>query len=124
AAGTRMGPNFGLITLQRTKRMPARISRRCPDRYVLVNAEVLTDSSKRDPRIATTRRGATVRSENRLRGVSTTLQITCRKQNAPRLVSGRLGYGTPPADRITTADRSSAIFGGLGADRLMVTKRD
>jgi hypothetical protein len=119
-AGRRLGPNFRLATLQTTKRMPARLSRRCPRGNVLVNAEVLTDSSKRDPLVIATRRGASVRAESRLRGVSTTLQITCRRQNAPRLVSGRLGYGTPRADRIATAAKSAAIFGGLGADRMTV----
>jgi hypothetical protein len=117
ARGALTGPDPQLITLTKARRMPGRLSLRCPSVYVLMYAETLTPG---EAPLAYSIHGVRVRSHRLPRHRKVAVQITCRAHDAPRLVYQRLGFGTPGPDVIATAAKSGAAFGGPGRDRIAI----
>jgi hypothetical protein len=109
-------PNFHLATRTKRRAMPAHLALRCPRGDVLMYAETLT---RGEAPLAYSRRGVRVRTHDLSEGRRVAVQITCREQSARLLLSRRLGFGTPHADRIATrAHGTATAFAGPGDDRI------
>ncbi len=111
--------NVGLVTRERTRKMPARLSLRCGKGRMPMYAEALTRRPG-DPLVRFHGSEARVVANKALRGHRVTLQLSCRKRNAKLLAGRHLILGTKRADAVGTPRPESGIFGGPGPDRISV----
>lgn len=119
--GDYVGPNPQLRVVNRTAIAPNSVAARCPKGKVPVQTSLASPTAPLDPdNVTRTKHGASFATSGLPAGTSVSLQLVCRPTKASAVQLSKVSWGSVKGDTLKTKRSGTALFGGLGKDRLTV----
>ena len=120
ASSASSDPGIRLVNVSAA--MPRQLGAKCPEGYSPLNAELWGGSSSR--LLSFGEKGVSLKRGAIIDGRKAGIQLTCRKSGRKALNLGRVVFGTPKRDRMSTRAGGSLLLGGPGKDSLVAVRKN